>query len=261
MMTRMKSIIVSFVRRFSASLLYRTVCGAALLLCPMAHAEVINVYTSANFAPLMLADGRGVYPELITHLNRQSTSLQYRLHYLPRKRLEAQLENGSLDGIVIGMTPEWLDDTRGNKYKWTAAFAKDRFALVSLASNPINPARSAILTRGKIGVTTGYVYPGLEKWFAGAGLTRMESTSDETNIEKLLLGRIDCAIVAESMVRYFMRTNHLGARLKAYPMPGEPFERRFLVQHRDARLFEPLSATVRKVRDDPSWRKAAAAYQ
>ncbi len=232
-----------------------------MLLAAAAQAEVVNVYTSANFAPLMLADGRGLYPDLIAHLNKQPGSLQYKLFYLPRKRLQVKLEDGSLDGIVMGMMPEWLDDPDQTKYKWTAPFATDRFALVSLAAKPIDPGKAAVLVAGTIGVTTGYVYPGLDSWFARARLKRTDSVSDEKNIEKLLLRRVDCVLVAESMARYFERKHHLGSQLRIFPMPGEPTERRFLVQQRDARLFEPVSAAVRKLRDDPAWRKAAASYE
>lgn len=232
-----------------------------MLLAGLAHAEVVNVYTSANFAPLMLGDGRGLYPDLIAHMNKQPGSIQYRLYYLPRKRLQVKLEDGSLDGLVIGMMPEWLDDAAQTKYKWTAPFAIDRFALVSLASNPVDPAKAAVLVKGTIGVTTGYVYPGLDPWFARTRLIRTVGISDEKSIEKLLLGRVDCVLVAESMARYFERKHHLGGKLRIFAMPGEPTERRFLVQQRDARLFEAVSAAVRKLHDDPVWRKTAAAYE
>ncbi len=234
---------------------------AGLLPGPGARAELVNVYTSANFAPLMLGDGRGIYPDLVSFLNREHIGGHtFKLHYLPRKRLQVKLEEGSLDGIVVGMMPEWLGDSTQKKYLWTAPFAADRFALVSLASRPINPDTGA-KAGTSVGVTTGYVYPGLDGWFARSRMTRRESVSDEKNIEKLLLGRVDCVIVAESMARYFMRTHALAARLRLYPMPGPATERRFLVQQRDVHLYEVLAPAVRALKDDPAWRRAAAAYE
>lgn len=242
----------------------RLLLSCALFATSLVRAEVVNVYTSANFAPLMLGDGRGLYPDLITRLNQHSAALQnklkYKLYYLPRKRLQVKLEDGSLDGIVIGMMPQWLDDPQQRKYKWTAPFATDRFALVSLGAKPVDPAKPSLL-RGTIGVTASYVYPGLEDWFARAAFTRLDSVSDEVNIEKLLLGQVDCVLVAESMARYFERKHHLGSRLHIVPMPGSQTERRFTVQLRDARLFEPVSEAVRTLKTDPTWRKMAAAYE
>ena len=238
-----------------------------LLLCALLHgagaqAEVVNVYTSANFAPLVLGDGRGIYADLISHLNRQQPGGHtFILSYLPRKRLQVKLEDGSLDGVVIGMMPEWLADGEQKKYLWTAPFATDRFAMVSLASRPVLPHNRRTLDGASVGITGGYVYPDIDSWFAGARVQRRIGLSDEKNIEKLLLGRVDCVIVAESMARYFMRTHKLSDRLRIHPMPGAATERRFLVQQRDARLYEAIAPAVRSLKDDPAWQRTAAAYE
>ena len=226
------------------------------------RAEVVKVYTSANFAPLVLGDGRGIYPDLISHLNRQQPGGHtFILSYLPRKRLQVKLEEGSLDGVVIGMMPEWLADSGQKKYLWTAPFATDRFALVSLVKKPIDPQKPGTLSGASVGLTGGYVYPNIDAWFAGARVERRIGVSDEKNIEKLLLGRVDCVIVAESMARYFMRTHKLNGRMQIVPLPGPVTERRFLVQHRDAALFEVLAPATRALKDNPAWRRATAAYE
>ncbi len=243
-------------------LLSRFVLLCALLLAAGARAEVVNVYTSANFAPLMLGDGRGIYPDLVDHLNRKKPGgLTFRLQFMPRKRLQVKLEEGSLDGIVIGLMPEWLADSAQQKYLWSAPFSSDRFALVSLATNPVDPARSAAHPKRTIGITTGYVYPGLGDWFARSGLEPRAGASDEKNIEKLLLGRVDCVIVAESMARYFIRTHQFDTKLYMVPMPGPASERRFLVQHRHASVYQRLAPAVKKLASDPAWQRAAAAYE
>jgi polar amino acid transport system substrate-binding protein len=244
------------------TLAVRLLVLCALLLGASVRAEVVNVYTSANFAPLMLADGRGVYPDLIAYLNRkQPGGLTFTLVYMPRKRLQVKLEEGSLDGVVIGLMPEWLDDAAQKKYLWTVPFATDRFTLVSLAARPANPVSGAPRGARTVGVTTGYVYPGLDDWFLHADLQRSEGLSDEKNIEKLLLGRVDCVIVAESMARYFMRTHRLEKTLRLHAMPGPNTERRFLVQRTEHHVFEQLAPALKKLRDDPQWRHAEAAYQ
>jgi polar amino acid transport system substrate-binding protein len=236
--------------------------GSQLLLAASARAENVNVYTSANFAPLMLGGGQGIYPDLVAHLNRQKIgSLTFTLRYMPRKRLQVKLEEGTLDGIVIGMMPEWLADPRQKKYLWTAPFATDRFALVSAAAAPANPDVAVSLAGKSIGTTTGYVYPGLDNWFARSGLKRAGGISDEKNIEKLLLGRVDCVLVAESMARYFIRTHGLHARLQVYPMPGPGTERRFMFQRSQAALFDQVAPVVVRLKTDPVWQRIAAGYE
>ncbi len=143
---------------------------------------------------------------------------------------------------------------------WTSPFASDRFALVSLASNPVDP-NAAAQSRRSIGITTGYVYPGLDSWFVRSDLQRKEGASDEKNIEKLLLGRVDCVIVAESMARYFIRTRQFDTKLKVFPMPGPGTERRFLVQRRHAGVYRRLAPAIKALREDGAWLRAAAAYE
>lgn len=235
---------------------------AAMLAGAHARAEVVTVYTSANFAPLMLADGRGVYPDLVAWLNRQSLGgFTFRLQYMPRKRLQVKLEDGSLDGIVIGLMPDWVDDVQQKKYLWTVPFASDRYALVSSAARPMNPAQPHSLAGRSLGVTMGYVYPGLDDWFSRARLQRSGAISDERSIEKLLRGRVDAVIVAESMARYFIRTQKLDKKLRVFPMPGPATERRFLVQRRDAALYELLVPAIRKLKADPDWTRTLARYE
>lgn len=234
----------------------------ALLLGAGARAEVVNVYTSANFAPLMLGDGRGIYPDLVAYLNRRKIDgLSFRLHFIPRKRLQVKLEDGTLDGIVVGMMPEWFGDTAQKKYLWTQPFATDRFALVAPVSSTINPDLPATLAGRTVGVTFGYVYPGLGDWFKRSRAQRSDWVSDEKNIEKLLLGRVDCVIVAESMARYFIRAHKLGAKLRVKPMPGPGTERRFLVPHSEATTYHRIAPVIKTIRDDPEWKRIVSAYE
>lgn len=246
--------------RFLRALL--SCCLASLMLAAAARAETVNVYTSANFAPLVLGGGQGVYPDLVAHLNRQNIGgLQFTLRYMPRKRLQVKLEEGTLDGIVIGMMPQWLADPKQQKYLWSAPFATDRFALVSLAAAPADPALPKTLAGKSIGTTIGYVYPGLDDWFARSKLKRGAGISDEKNIEKLLLGRVDCVLVAESMARYFIRTHGLQHKLRVHAMPGPGTERRFMFQRSQAAMFATMAPAIARLQTDPVWQRTADAYE
>lgn len=234
----------------------------ALLQSRSAPAQAITVYTSASFAPLMLADGRGMYPDLIAYLNqRKLGTLRFSLHYMPRKRLQVKLEDGSLDGMVIGMMPEWFDDVDQNKYLWSAPFASDRYALVSLAARPVGPDAPASLAGASVGVTLGYQYSGIDAWIARARMVRSEGSSDEKNLEKLLLGRVDCVIVAESMARYFMRAHGMTHKLHLATLASAPTERRMLAPRSHAAAFEKIAPVLKKLKDDPAWQRIVATYQ
>lgn len=245
----------------------KTLLIRLLLLCTLltgagASAQVVNVYTSADFAPLMLGDGRGIYPDLIEHLNRHKPGgLTFKLSYVPRKRLQVLLEQNAIDGLVIGMMPEWFNDTAQKKYLWSAPFSTDGYVFVSHASKPLRPDTPAALVGATVGVTQGYVYPVVDSWLARSRMQRSEGVSDEKNLENLLEGRVDCVIVAASMARYFIKTHKMAARLNVVPLAGPATERRFLAPPAQKAVFDTITPLVRKLQDDPDWQRAAARYE
>ena len=232
------------------------------LLCPAVKAETVTVYTSANFAPLVIDGTRGLYYEAIDYLNQQARDgTVYRLAYLPRKRLQMRLEDGSLDGIVIGMMPQWFDDVAQKKYLWTTAFAIDHFVLVSRAEHPVRPGAPGGLAGKSIGLTLGYVYPGIDEWIQRHGLLRQDAISEEINLEKLRRGRIDCVAVSESAARYFVRLHGLHGSLSFAELPGGATERRFLVPLGRNDLYDKVAPIVKRMRDDPQWQRMTSKYQ
>ncbi|MGW8393789.1 substrate-binding periplasmic protein [Pseudoduganella sp. HUAS MS19] len=231
-------------------------------LAPAARAETVTVYTSANFAPLVIDGTRGIYYEAIDYLNKQATDgTSFRLAYLPRKRLQMRLEDGTLDGIVIGMMPQWFDDVAQKKYLWTTAFAIDHFVLVSRSERPVLPDAHGGLAGKTIGLTLGYVYPAFEEWIQRHGLVRQDAISEEINLEKLRRGRIDCVAVSESAARYFVRQHGLHGSLTFVDLPGRATERRFLVPMGRHDLFDKVAPIVKRMREDPQWLRMTSKYQ
>lgn len=228
----------------------------------MARAEIVNVYTSANFAPLVINNTRGIYFDLVEHLNQQRLgNLTFKLTYLPRKRLQLKLEDGSMDGIVIGMMPQWFDDVAQQKYLWTAPFSIDRFVLVSRIDDGLDPDLKGSMAGRTIGLVLGYVYPGIDEWIARNALVRNDAQSEYINLEKLRLGRVDCVAVAESVARYYLKTHALGDQFQLTDLPGQQTERRFLIPHSKAAVYRQLAPVIRKLKDDPMWLRSVGKYQ
>ena len=133
--------------------------------------------------------------------------------------------------------------------------------LVSRAETPLQPDVPGALSGKSIGLTLGYVYPGLEEWIERHGLLRQDAMSEEINLEKLRRGRIDCVAVSESVARYFVRLHALNGSLAFIDLPGRATERRFLVPLGRNDLFDKLSPIVKRMRDDPLWLRMASKYQ
>lgn len=244
----------------------RKLLAALAMLCVLhgaARGEVVNVYTSARVAPLVIDDRSGIYPDLVEYLNRKKLGqLSFKLIYLPRKRLQLQVERGELDGVVIGMMPHWFDDAAEKKYLWTAPFDVDRYVIVLPAGQAFNPSSPGGLAGRTVGMVLGYSYPELDAWVRRQGLIRSDAISDDNNLEKLRLGRVDSAMVAESVVRYYMKVHAVGTdKFQLHELPSRATERRFLVPRAKAAVYEKIAPVIRQLKDDPVWQRLAARYQ
>lgn len=233
------------------------------LLAPAARAvDAVTIYTNASFAPLMIDAAHGLYPDLVGYLNRRlHGKVVFRLEHLPRKRMQVLLDEQKLDGAIIGMMPRWFGDEAQQKYLWTAPFFNDSFVLVSPAMAPLRYGPGLVRSGTRIGVTLGYVYPGIDEWIAQAGLVRSDAPTEEHNIEKLLLERVDCVVVTESVLRYYLKTRKAELKLHVSALPGQQTERRFLVPQGRRDLYERLAPLVRQLRDDPEWLAIRARYE
>ncbi|OEZ56747.1 bacterial extracellular solute-binding protein, family 3 [Duganella sp. HH105] len=228
-----------------------------------ARGELVSVYTSARVAPLVIGEGSGIYPDLVAYLNRKKLGqLSFKLVYLPRKRLQLQVERGELDGIVIGMMPHWFNDAAQKKYLWSAPFDTDRYVIVLPAGQAFNASKPGALAGHTVGMVLGYSYPDLEDWMHQQGLVRSDAASDELNLEKLRLGRVDSVAAAGAIVRYYMKVHAMDAdKFQLQELPSRVTERRFLVPRSKAAVYDSIAPVIRQLKDDPEWQRLAAKYE
>lgn len=232
---------------------------AALPAIP-AMAARVTVYTNATVAPLVIDQKTGLYPELVAYLNQlKLDGLDFHLATMPRKRLQAELENGTLDGIVIGMMPQWVGDGAQEKFLWTEPFAHDAFVLVSRDTNPFFFGQPSA-ANARIGVTLGYVYPGVDDWIEQNRFVRDNAATEERNLDKLLLGRVDMVVVTDSVFRYYMRVHRVRGGVISEALPGKATDRRFLVPKSMRGVYEQLAPAIRKLGEDPRWKVIQSRY-
>ena len=54
---------------------------------------------------------------------------RFTVQEIPRRRLDLLLQQGQLDGLVVGVSPDWFADA--SRYRWSHAFIDDGNLLVS----------------------------------------------------------------------------------------------------------------------------------
>lgn len=117
---------------------------------------------------------------------------------VPSNRVRGVLSGGTADALCY-VRPEWLD---GN-YNWTPSLIKDGAAVVSRAGAPVIHTLSDLHSR-PVGTVIGYRYPEIETAL-GHGFVREDAPSMESNLRKLIAGRMEYAILEKMVLDYHIR--------------------------------------------------------
>ncbi|MDQ1813163.1 transporter substrate-binding domain-containing protein [Massilia sp. CCM 9210] len=149
-----------------------------------------------------------------------ASELNVRPRYLtlPRKRVEAALENGTVD-LLCDLRPEWLD---GKRWQWSdTVFSNKQIIVGRVDTPPLATLRE--LAGARTGTITGYRYPALEREL-GRQFVRDDTASDDLNLRKLLRRRFDYMLTNSLYYDYQRRAHAERVRLSRTALTVEHFD-------------------------------------
>ncbi|MES2257384.1 MAG: hypothetical protein V4724_02640 [Pseudomonadota bacterium] len=242
-------------------LLRKLVLAASLLAAAGAWAENVQVLVYHDFPPFVDAGGANLSRDVCALLDARATGrYKFLLQVVPRRRLDALLLRASAPVLVLWVSPDFFPEPQ--RYHWGGALMPDSAVLLTMPGRQIDPAQAATLRGLRFGALSGhyYNYPGIEAALKDGTIARLDDTSPERNYRKLLLGRIDMTIIAESTF-YHLR-DHVRVPGTAVPqqqqLPSSVYHRSYFTLGADPALQQFLHDeldTLRAVRgDQPGWR-------
>lgn len=166
--------------------------------------EVLNVYTYHNKPPYFQSQRptqAGIYKNLLDQLNADQDQFLLQLRYLPRKRLNQALEQGRLNGIVIGVNPIWFKDSEQKKYFWSPPFMSDMDIFVT--SGSLKEADNKDFSGLRFSLTRGNYYKGISEQIKAGRIRLIESQSALQSVQMLSHDRADISILSESTAKYY----------------------------------------------------------
>lgn len=188
-----------------AGALWALLALLALLLARPAgaqeRAEMVFVAATNHTMPLAsFADGRlsgGLLKELGEAI-AQRLGRRARFVSVPPRRVASTLADGSADAVCY-VLPEWLE---GN-FNWSVPLIPDAGVVVARAGAPV-VKQLAQLEFQPVGTVAGYYYAALSSTL-GPRFRRDDAPSMELNIRKLLLGRMQYAVLEKTTFAYLQR--------------------------------------------------------
>lgn len=134
--------------------------------------------------------------------------------FYPFARAALLVKTGQADGI-IGL---WYRKEREQWAHYSAPIQAVQIVFYKRKDNPLSFSRLSELKPFTIGIGRGYANP---PEIAAAGLTTEEGNSDEINLKKLFLKRIDLVLIGHNLAQYLIK-QHKGEYADIFEQVGDP---------------------------------------
>lgn len=129
------------------------------------------------------------------------TGYEVKVDFMPWARVLREAEAGNYDAAY----PEYYSEERAQAFFLSEQFASGPLGFYKRKGAIINYTKLEDLKPYRIGVVSGYI--NTPEFDAADYLQKDVVNSDEQNIRKLLLGRIDLAVIDKLVAQYIIKTN------------------------------------------------------
>ncbi|ABP79142.1 Uncharacterised protein [Streptococcus pneumoniae] len=194
-------------------------------------AEPVTVWAYQPSPPFASGQSPGLSETLVQLLNEHPTNqgrYEFRLTQLPRKRLDARLAANE-PGILLWATPEFFPERLTARASWTRPLLCDIQDFVSRRAAPVDYDGPRSLHGLRLGGILGHRYRTLQADIDKGLIRREDVHTDLQNLNKLLSGRIDVALIPRSSRLFYSLTEVPEAQLHVSPSPLYVFDRHVLM--------------------------------
>lgn len=168
---------------------------------PEYRAAIVSTMSS----PLLIAKKNGFEGVMQDYFKalEEELGISIKVELLPRLRID----NIKEEKYDLNCYTSYAWNYKREEFYWSKAIFHKREIVIGTTALPysINDFKGQ-----KIGTTRGYKYPALEKLFAEKKLIREDAEDEETNLIKLVNGRINYAVTDELLFQYFKKNHPVG---------------------------------------------------
>lgn len=178
--------------------------------CLSKQAVTSDITVHTIYIPgLLTYEHTGPFADLIKEIGRR-TGIHITIEILPPMRQRALFEKKLIDIIFPMVVSSFNEET---KYARSSSFYEKRyFAFTRRESTIVRSEADLLKLKGPVGLTHGYSYP--RQLLAIRGLAFDYAPSDEQNMTKLSLGRVETFVVEENSGIIAIQNTHLEDAIK-----------------------------------------------
>jgi polar amino acid transport system substrate-binding protein len=143
---------------------------------------------------------KGLNIEIITAA-LSSVGYQVNIELLPFGRALQYAKQGTVDGIAL-----WYSEHRTQWFQFSEPFTNSESVFYKRKSLKVNYQTLSDISPFIVGTVQKYAYP--ENFSNNSKIKKDQVLNDEKNIKKLILGRIDLALIDKRMAQFILKKNH-----------------------------------------------------
>ncbi|MEX6501570.1 substrate-binding periplasmic protein [Pseudomonas zhanjiangensis] len=238
-------------------------CASCMAQARPPDSQLVTIYAYHLKPPFIvdLQQRQGLYYDFAAYLNSKGERYHFHTEFLPRNRLEHDLDRQLLEGMVIGVTPAWFDDPLEQNYLWTPGIFHDQDEIVSLPSLHFNYSDPHSLSGMRLAGVLGFSYAGIDQLVDAGEILRSNTAGEREVLQMILKGRVDVGIISRSTLDYLTAVDPKLGRLYVSPVPHDVFERRILIPQDMPQVQAYLLPIIEQMHSDPAWRAILHKYR
>ncbi|HEX5842477.1 MAG TPA: transporter substrate-binding domain-containing protein [Pseudomonas sp.] len=227
------------------------------------EARQVTVYAYHLKPPFIvdLQQELGLYYDFSRYLNSKGDAYHFQTQFVPRNRVEQDLERETLDGVLLGVSPPWFHDKQERKYLWTPGFYEDRDEIISLKQTAFTYRGPQSLIGKRLGGVLGFTYFGVDPLVAAGKIDRSNTVGEREVLQMVLKGRVDVGIVSRSTLNYLIAREGWQEQFHLSAKPHDIFTRRVLVPRSHQDVYRYLLPILKGMAKDPQWQALLRQYQ
>ncbi|MBD1581590.1 substrate-binding periplasmic protein [Pseudoalteromonas sp. S16_S37] len=237
------------------ALLQLAVMSLLFIILPSYAAQQVKIYAYHLKPPYLIdvEEEKGLYFDLTKLLNQFQSMINFKLEYMPRKRLNRDIEQNTLDGLIMGVSPVWFRDREQIKFAWSKAFMNDRDEFVSHVKAPFEFDGPSSLYAKTIGGIRGYYYFQVAPVVTLEKAIVVETGTELQLLEMVVKQRLDVAVISRATVNYLVAQNkHWQNDIHFSQQPHEFYSRAMVA----TKSMQAVIDTINNLMRDPLFDKA-----